>query len=165
VASNIFPDRSDSSAEDRTISLSESDLRAAIHLLGRLTGIYVGASEKEAAVAATKLNLQRKANENLRARRKRSQIFGAPMFGEPAWDMLLILYVLQNGPRLTVSRLTEHSRLPATTALRWLDYLEEHGLIRRESHPTDRRAFFVELSDLGLSKMNLYFSETLTTEP
>jgi DNA-binding MarR family transcriptional regulator len=49
-----------------------------------------------------------------------------------------------------------------TTALRWIEYLVAQKLIVRESHPTDRRAVFVELSDKGRALIELYLYETLT---
>ncbi len=81
------------------------------------------------------------------------------MFGEPAWDMLLILYIEQGGPQLTMGRLARIAGASATTALRWIEYLEGQGLTRRQSHPTDRRTFFVRITDRGLQALDLYFSE------
>ena len=108
-----------------------------------------------------KADLARRARLIFATRRKRSQIFGKGMFGEPAWDMLVALYVGDTaGPRATVGRLSELTEAPLTTAIRWLDYLEQQGLVHREPHPTDRRAIFVELTDKGRSVMERYLSGT-----
>jgi len=104
-----------------------------------------------------------RAGEILAARRRREQLFSASMFGEPAWEMLLNLYLTESsGLRLNVSRVTEGSGSPPTTALRWLDYLENQRLVRRETHPTDARASFVELTQRAHDLLEAYLSEPLT---
>jgi DNA-binding MarR family transcriptional regulator len=106
--------------------------------------------------------LVRRARQIVLARRKRIKLFGRSMFREPAWEMLLALYLAATGPRLTIGRLTAAAGAPMTTALRWIEYLEGQKLVTRESHPTDRRAVFVELSEKGRALMELYLYETLT---
>jgi DNA-binding MarR family transcriptional regulator len=95
-------------------------------------------------------------------RRKRIELFGASMFREAAWDMLLALYLASDGQRLTIGRLTNAAGAPTTTVLRWINYLVDHQLVVRESHPTDARAVFIELTDKGKSLIELYLYETLT---
>lgn len=43
--------------------------------------------------------------------------------------------------------------------MRWLDYLLHQNLARREPHPTDRRAAFVELTEKGRLALDKYLSE------
>jgi DNA-binding MarR family transcriptional regulator len=96
-------------------------------------------------------------------RRRRSEIFNPSMFGEPSWELLLTLFVMdQRGPRLTIGRLAQAANIRLTTALRWLDYLEDQNLIRRELHPRDARTAFIELTDKARDSLRLYLSETLT---
>ena len=59
------------------------------------------------------------------------------MFGEPAWDMLLVLYTEEGRERQTVGKLINAAGHAPTTAQRWLDYLETQGFVRREPHPVD----------------------------
>ena len=101
----------------------------------------------------------------LQHRRGRIEQFGSAMFGEPGWDMLLILYTEEDINRLSVSRLVAASGSPPTTGLRWFEYLKSQQLVCRQKHPTDRRIDLVELSDKGRSALDLYFSETLTRVP
>ncbi|MES2137031.1 MAG: MarR family transcriptional regulator [Pseudomonadota bacterium] len=104
------------------------------------------------------------ARDMLLARRGRLKIFNRAMFGEPAWDMLLALYIGQvEGPRRSVSGLSSLSGAPATTALRWLDYLDKEQLVVRHANPTDRRSDFVELTDKGRTMMERYLSGTIQT--
>jgi DNA-binding MarR family transcriptional regulator len=96
-------------------------------------------------------------------RRRRNQIFGSNLFGEPAWDMLLSLYITEAmGPRNTVGRLVAFSGVSMTTALRWLGVLEANRFIERVDHPTDGRSALISLSQTGLTALDAYFSETLT---
>jgi len=79
--------------------------------------------------------------------------------------MLLALYIFDLcGPKFTVSKLTEFAGGPATTALRWLDFLEENALVERVEHPTDARVSFVDLTDQGRSALDTYFSETIADQ-
>jgi DNA-binding MarR family transcriptional regulator len=57
---------------------------------------------------------------------------------------------------LNTRELSKLSRLALTTALRWLDYLEEQGLIERKSNPFDQRMVYVELSVKGRSAIDGY---------
>lgn len=62
------------------------------------------------------------------------------------WDILFSLYL--NG-ELTISSLRKNLEVPLTTTLRWIDLLDDQGLISRREKPTDRRAVLVDLSDKG----------------
>ncbi|MEE4200669.1 MarR family transcriptional regulator [Erythrobacter sp.] len=93
-------------------------------------------------------------------RRKRSEIFGeAEIFGEPAWDILLDLYIAQaDGTPVSVSSACIGSAAPPTTGLRWLGVLADHGLILREHDPRDQRRVLVRLTQGGLAAMDRYFA-------
>jgi DNA-binding MarR family transcriptional regulator len=102
------------------------------------------------------------ANRIYVGRRVRERHLPDFMFGEPAWDMMLVLYATgDSGSRLTVSRLLEFGEVPHTTGLRYVVVLEEHGLIIRKPNPVDRRMVFVELSDKGRQAMDLYMADIL----
>ena len=108
--------------------------------------------------------LTARARAELHNRRRRVALFGQSIFGEPAWDMLLVLYVLNDfGQRQTVGSLFQFSGYSWSTAKRWLDYLAAHGLIRRDDHPTDRRTAFVSLTTKARDWLDLYYSETIET--
>ena len=100
------------------------------------------------------------AREAYAVRRRRNAIFGnAEIFGEPAWDILLDLYIahVENKP-VSVSSACIGSAAPPTTGLRWLGVLTEEGLILREHDPEDQRRVLVRLSDRGLAAMDQYFA-------
>lgn len=91
-------------------------------------------------------------------RRQRTQIFGsAELFGEPAWDILLDLYIAHaEGKPVSVSSACIGSASPATTGLRWLAVLTEHGLIAREADANDHRRIMVQLTECGVMAMERF---------
>ena len=102
-----------------------------------------------------------RAREILTLRQKRAELFGPSMFGEPAWEMLLQLYSMAGASRQSMSRLAQLSGTSKATALRWIDYLLDRGLIIRQPHPTDLRTAFVELTDKGREKLEAYLADTV----
>ena len=94
----------------------------------------------------------------LRARRLRDGFFGAGLFEDPAWDMLLDLFAAElEGGRVSVSSLCIAAAVAPTTALRWIGRLVTEGLIERRPDPRDRRRAFVALSVQGSAAMRGYF--------
>lgn len=92
-------------------------------------------------------------------RRKRAAIFGNPeLFGEPAWDILLDLYIAHGeGKPVSVSSACIGSAAPATTGLRWLGVLADEGLVARENDPQDNRRVIVRLTREGVAAMERFF--------
>ena len=92
-----------------------------------------------------------------RERRLRDQYLPNDLFAEPAWDMLLDLYVARIEQRdVSVSSLSIAGTIPATTGLRWVGVLEQRGLVRRVASALDRRVYFVELTDQATRDMQRY---------
>lgn len=95
----------------------------------------------------------------LRARRLRERHLPKSMFGEPAWDMLLVLYVADRAEtRQTISRLKLESCTSGTTSLRWLKFLERCKFVQRRDNPFDKRAVFIELTELGRESIEGYLA-------
>lgn len=95
-------------------------------------------------------------------RRERASMFEAGFFGEPAWDILLDLYVeTQSGRQVDITSATIASCVPATTALRWLSVMEIKGIILRKPCETDRRRTFIQFSEAGLASMQSYLVQVL----
>ena len=90
----------------------------------------------------------------IRTRRLRDQLLGEGLFPDPAWDMLLDLYVARlEQRRVAVSSLCLAAAVPATTALRWIRILEDRDMIVRTADAADGRRIFVEISDDTAAKM------------
>lgn len=93
-------------------------------------------------------------------RRQRTQIFGSgDLFGEPAWDILLDLYIAHaEGKPVSVSSACIGSASPATTGLRWLSVLADHDLIAREADRQDQRRIMVTLTRRGIAAMERFLT-------
>ena len=84
------------------------------------------------------------------ARRDRDIFFDPDLFGEPAWDILLDLYIAAvEGRQISVSSSAMGARAPLTTGLRWIAALVERGLAVRTHNALDQRVTYVALSDTG----------------
>ena len=120
-------------------------------------------SEKSpGSVLPVEEELQALARGTIKARQLRYQHLPRPMFGEPAWDMLLSLYVTSGceAPQ-TVSNLCSYSAAPSTTALRWIDFLEREELVARRPNKCDLRVVFVELTSKGRAAIEAYLADLL----
>lgn len=146
----------------KTVTLTEKDIRDAARLLRLLGDPALAATGLSDLLSATsgatdRETLVSRARIVLSARRLRERYFNRIMFGEPAWDMLLALYVSeQSAGRLTMSRLSELVETPLTTVVRWVNILEEQRLVERQAHPTDRRTVFIRLLEKGRAALDSY---------
>jgi hypothetical protein len=151
---------------ERMVLLSGRDLEEARRLLRLLaegsTGEVVMIPRAWQAQPITREALIAAAGRELAHRRQRLQLFPEGVFGEPAWELLLVLYIEQQGERLNIARLTRRVGLPPSSALRWLRYLQDKDLVARTGHPTDQRAFFVDLTSKAIQTLDVYFSGMLT---
>ena len=88
-------------------------------------------------------------------RRKRDSALGPRrIFGEPAWDILLDLYIAsKRGMEIQVSSVCIEAGVPSTTILRWIARLEKEGLLYRKADRGDARRRFVRLTDEGHAVM------------
>ncbi len=102
-----------------------------------------------------------RARQMLFERRRRIQLFGAGMFSETGWDVLLALYGQRFGARISIGKLTDLTGAAPTTVLRWIVFLEERNFVHRTPSSLDRRVALLELTDRARRLLDLYFSETL----
>ena len=112
---------------------------------------------ENAASPEQRAMLREDARQICNARDLRGRLFDPNIFGEPAWEILLALYTIDGDlRRLNTRELSELASVKLTTALRWLDYLDEHGWISRKANPFDQRMVYAELSDKGRATMDDY---------
>ena len=98
----------------------------------------------------------------LRSRRLREHLLPGELFGEPAWDILLDLYASETeGRKVSISSACVASAVPATTALRWLNALNEFGLVGRVPDASDARRFNLELTLLARSHLRTWIKAAL----
>jgi hypothetical protein len=84
------------------------------------------------------------------ARRRRERFLAADLLGEPAWDILLDLFIAaRRGRVVSTSSACVGANVPATTALRWLQVLHDRGLVDRFADKRDSRRTLVSISPSG----------------
>ena len=100
------------------------------------------------------------AKGELHRRRLRDKIFlPAEIFNDPAWEILLELYIADaEGAKLTASSICIEAGVPQTTIVRWISLLERMNLVQREPDYTDKRRQWLGLTKLSRDKINRYFS-------
>lgn len=94
-------------------------------------------------------------------RRNRDRIFGADLFGEPAWDILLNLMVARfDECGMAVDVLAEAIGHPESTTLRFVEAMSADRLLEHDNQPVDPRKGIVRLSDDAAKAMLAFFRES-----
>lgn len=98
----------------------------------------------------------------IKSRTDRKKFFPAPLFSEPAWDMLLKLYAAAiDRHSVSIPSLARAARVEPRTAVRWVAALEREALVTREI-TDDVEA--ISLSDKGWFAMDSYFENMSSGE-
>jgi DNA-binding MarR family transcriptional regulator len=98
----------------------------------------------------------------MRARAKRDQAFGDDLFFDPAWSILLELYVHhRQRTAMSITSLCVAAKIPPSTGLRWIALLEKRGLVVREADPFDRRKSYATLTNDGLERVERALDDTM----
>lgn len=85
--------------------------------------------------------------------------FDRALYGEPAWDMLLAIYIAQGrGVSLSTAEVCEEAEAPKTTALRWIGHLEREGLVTKRPNPRRSNSFLVEITEKAALELNHYLA-------
>jgi DNA-binding MarR family transcriptional regulator len=150
-SANDLPQTSD---ETVRLELASSDFDALKRILASLANDDAKSSELCEDEASREI-----ARIIFEMRNLRMRLFPASMFNEPAWDMLVALYIERE-----VSAAADLARLtstPVSTAMRWIEYLESHKLVTRESSPGDRRSHIIRLTDQARSNMKTLFTDVV----
>lgn len=132
----------------RALSIRLRDISArADALLPDVEDVIISAPRERDAVM--------RAQEMLQERRKRDRQFeGLDLFGEPAWDILLDLFVrMASRQHVSVSSACVAAAVPPTTGLRHVKRLQDLNLIEDYSDPFDKRRRFLRLSASGMELM------------
>jgi len=159
---SVLDDRGRSEGS-KPVAVDETDLLDTIELLQRVThslerAVPNSEDGAESLRPPSRRAMADRAKAELSRRRQRYALFGRAMFGEHAWEALLLLYIERDQVGLTFSRIAQESGAPRSTVRRWLDYLETQQLVRRSAHATDRRAACIELTDKAAHALDSYFS-------
>jgi hypothetical protein len=89
-----------------------------------------------------------------RSRRDRERVFNDDIFADPAWDLLLDLFVRSaRNEQVSISSACHAASVPEATALRYLKALTEKKYVERISHPNDKRSTTLRMTPLGSNLM------------
>jgi DNA-binding MarR family transcriptional regulator len=103
------------------------------------------------------------AHRILGLRRLREEMLGADLFSDPAWDLLLHLYVqTATGRQVAISSLCRSARVRPTTGLRWINLLVDAGLLVKANDPADARRVFVAFARGGADSMHALLARAMT---
>jgi hypothetical protein len=96
------------------------------------------------------------ARQKYSLRRRRNNLLPqvSDLFHDPAWDILLDLFIAaETDAQISESSACIASGVPPTTALRAIGIMEQRGIIRAGNDPFDARRRFVSLSDVMRQQM------------
>lgn len=104
-------------------------------------------------------SLEHIADRILNQRKARTRFLPPSLFHEPAWEILLHLYLAQRqGRTVNIKHLTQAVEAPVTTAQRWVDALAHMKLIHRVTDTMDRRRTELTLTDTAIQAVENYLS-------
>ena len=95
-------------------------------------------------------------------RRRRDQYFPPGMFGEPAWDMMLALFIArEEGRELTFGEAYDAAGVRAGPGRALIRRLEANGMVRRCRARSDRKCQSVALTDNAVERLSDYLASLL----
>jgi len=153
--------------DDSADCLVEVQVRLPLAEVRRLTRIVEKTADADPVsfgtpgrIGDTPENLAAYARLILQARRKRDTFFAGIEFGEPAWDMLLDLYVAHcEGANVSISSLAAASAVPQTTAMRWIETMVAKGHFTRCPDRVDGRRTNVILHPRLIDTIERYLTD------
>lgn len=102
------------------------------------------------------------ARQLLGLRQLRLEVLGANLFADPAWDLLLHLYVeTAAGRQVAISGLCAAARVRPTTGLRWINLLVEAGLLAKSDDPGDARRVFISFAPGAEESMHRLLAQAI----
>ena len=101
----------------------------------------------------------------LAQRKARTRFLPPSLFHEPAWEVLLSLYIAQcRGQTVNIKHLTQAVDAPVTTAQRWIDALAHMRLVHRVVDDLDRRRVELSLTQGAMQAVEGYLSWVVSGE-
>ena len=96
------------------------------------------------------------------ARRERERIFGSSLGPDPAWDLLLELFIAKGeGREATAATVSAASGLPEATVLRCIAHLADARLVGRQPHPFDTETVYLTLTDRAVAMISDFLARTM----
>jgi hypothetical protein len=101
--------------------------------------------------------LVHRAKASIARRQARKRFLNPAMFGEPPFEILLALYVRPSLSTVPLDVLSSVVGVPASVALRWLQFLVNEGLVLTVNATDDPCETTAALTDKGRIALNEYF--------
>jgi DNA-binding MarR family transcriptional regulator len=102
--------------------------------------------------------LVERAQAILRVRQSRDRLLGRAMIGEPAYDLLLALYLTPDTEVTSLASLAKSAAVPYSSAGRWIAYLVDKGFVSRRQSSSDRRVTSVHLTRAGRAVLDEFLA-------
>lgn len=100
-----------------------------------------------------------------RASSLRQATLGISYFQDPAWDILLLVYLEHlKGRALNVTAACTAGNVAPTTGLRWLQKLTEDGWVERRTQARNKKCVLVILTDRALVRMNALMEAVIQSD-
>lgn len=119
--------------------------------------------DAERAAAMHSGDLPDFARQILTGRKERDRYFDPILFSNPAWDILLTLYVADaEGRSVTVLDSCTASIVPQSVALRWLGYLKQEEMVIEIPDPARPRRTLICLSNQARLTISSYLGSLVS---
>ena len=102
--------------------------------------------------------LHERAETIIRVRGARERLLGRGAIGEPAFDLLLCIYLRSRQAETSLTCLARAAGVPNSSAWRWIRYLADRGLVECTESRSDRRATCVQLTPSGCAAMDKFLA-------
>lgn len=156
---------SEANATEQLVDIEDA-LSYALTLIAKSRQIIAETSAGESTSAAWTIPgfeiydpvfLSQEARRLINDRDERQKFVPSSLLGEPVWDMLLDLFSREVLKKPTsVSSACVASRVPPTTALRYVTLMEKNGLIQRFDSEEDKRVTYLKLAPETYRSIALY---------
>ena len=148
--------------------LTRPELRDSIDEIARRLDELLRAMADVAPPAEARADLQAAgldtARRFWRARRERDRIFGTALAPDPAWDILLDLFIAAGeGREVTVASVSAATVLPPPLVLRCIAHLAEARLVTCQAQTSSEKIMFLTLTERAVAMIAEYLDH-LTNE-
>jgi len=118
--------------------------------------------DAERAVAMHHADLTEFARQILAGRKQRERFFDPVLFSNPAWDILLNLYLADaEGRSVDVLETCAPPAAPQGVALRWLAYLKQEEMVIETPDPAKPGRTLIRLSDQTRATVRAYLGSLI----
>ena len=119
--------------------------------------------DAERAVAMHSADLTEFARLILAGRKQRDLYFDSMLFSNPAWDILLNLYLADGeGRQVDVIESCAASTVPQGVSLRWLGYLKQEEMVVEAPDPARPRHTMIRLTDQTRMAVSAYLGSLIS---